>query len=180
MGRRAIKIDKTDLVKVIAKMESEQAFSKQTDLWNALAKHYGVSNTHIYQLVKKLKIEVKTAKGQRGMALKAWRDQSVDAAPPSRMTRSEKIAASPEAQEWINGMQKDTELRRYGALIEGAEAGSLRAVVALKCLDCTAGQRIDIKECVCTSCPLWFYRPYKKDPNDAEVQDEKEVDVEIG
>ncbi len=33
--------------------------------------------------------------------------------------------------------------------------------MAAKCWDCTNGQRVEIRECPCTDCALYAFRPYK-------------------
>jgi hypothetical protein len=53
------------------------------------------------------------------------------------------------------------------------EAGSLRALVDLKCLDCCCGQRAEVRDCVVVACPLFPIRPYQsKDSDETEDQDE--------
>jgi hypothetical protein len=38
---------------------------------------------------------------------------------------------------------------------------SRRAAINAKCLDCTCYQRLEIRSCAVTGCPLYPYRPYK-------------------
>jgi hypothetical protein len=47
------------------------------------------------------------------------------------------------------------------AHIARARKGNLRSLIALKCLDCSCWQRVEIAECTCTTCPLYPIRPYK-------------------
>ena len=37
----------------------------------------------------------------------------------------------------------------------------LREAIRDKCLDCTCDQRVEIKMCPVTNCPLWKHRPYQ-------------------
>jgi hypothetical protein len=46
------------------------------------------------------------------------------------------------------------------AWAEKARRGSLRALVALKCADCSCWDRAEIRECTLTACPLHPFRPY--------------------
>jgi hypothetical protein len=48
------------------------------------------------------------------------------------------------------------------SLIDRAEGGSLIAAVQLKCLECSAFQRLEIRNCTITSCPLYPHRPYQQ------------------
>jgi hypothetical protein len=47
------------------------------------------------------------------------------------------------------------------ALAERARKGSLRALVSLKCADCSCWQREEIRPCQVTACPLHPVRPYR-------------------
>jgi hypothetical protein len=55
-------------------------------------------------------------------------------------------------------------------LIAKAESGSLPAAIKLMCLDCTAWQRKEVRDCVIDWCPLYPHRPYQairgRDSND--------------
>jgi hypothetical protein len=46
-------------------------------------------------------------------------------------------------------------------LVEAAQGGSLKAAVKLKCLECSGFQRVEVKECACTVCPLYPFRPFQ-------------------
>lgn len=55
--------------------------------------------------------------------------------------------------------------------IEKAKANpkSLRAAINAKCWDCSCGQRIEIRECPISACPLYGLRPYQQgEDQDAE------------
>lgn len=42
------------------------------------------------------------------------------------------------------------------------EGKSLRAAINAKCLDCCNFQRVEIKNCLVETCPLWAVRPYQE------------------
>jgi hypothetical protein len=42
-----------------------------------------------------------------------------------------------------------------------AKKGNVRALIALKCLDCCCWQKAEVAACPVTSCPLYPMRPYK-------------------
>jgi hypothetical protein len=50
---------------------------------------------------------------------------------------------------------------RFRHLVDRAEAGSLRAAVTLKCLDCSHWQTDEVRHCTVTDCPLFPVRPYQ-------------------
>ncbi len=86
-------------------------------------------------------------------------------------TRREKMAdhATTFAQ-----MRRDHGTGRVGRLalplIAKAEKGSLTAVLALNCLDCSGWVRAEVRDCVIVGCPFYPHRPYQKikcrNPND--------------
>lgn len=41
---------------------------------------------------------------------------------------------------------------------------SLRAAINAFCLECVQWQRVEVRKCPSTPCPLYLYRPYKTDP----------------
>lgn len=78
---------------------------------------------------------------------------------PVRVSRSEKFAAYPE---WFTRIAAI-----WGASFPGrvkrARAGSLPALIELKCLDCCCGQRTEVRDCVTIACPLFPVRPFQRD-----------------
>jgi hypothetical protein len=55
------------------------------------------------------------------------------------------------------------ELPAYAqAHAEKAKKGNVRALVALKCLDCCCWQKNEVAACPVTTCPLYPLRPYKR------------------
>lgn len=58
------------------------------------------------------------------------------------------------------------------AVFEKAFAGTSRAAgVKAKCIDCMGHENYvnRIRECACTICPLWQYRPYQEKDDDGEA-----------
>jgi hypothetical protein len=55
-------------------------------------------------------------------------------------------------------------------VIDRAETGSLPAAIQLMCLDCSARERREVRDCTIIRCPLYPHRPYQrmrgKNPND--------------
>ena len=46
-------------------------------------------------------------------------------------------------------------------MVRKAVKGSMKAAIRLKCLDCCADNKAEIKNCNVTTCPLWLYRPFQ-------------------
>jgi hypothetical protein len=46
--------------------------------------------------------------------------------------------------------------------VNRAANGSLKAAVALKCLDCSGGSKKEVALCAIKECSLWSFRPYKR------------------
>ena len=56
----------------------------------------------------------------------------------------------PEHGKWIW-------IQTYKAIAQSRQA------IKAKCLDCSAYQRLEVKNCTVTLCPLYKYRPYQND-----------------
>ena len=54
-----------------------------------------------------------------------------------------------------------------------AKLTPLKAIRA-KCLDCTAGQFVEIRLCTCTKCPLYEYRMGKRPKGEESIADNVE------
>jgi len=55
----------------------------------------------------------------------------------------------------------------YRANYDRAMAGnSLRAAINAQCLECVQWQRVEVRLCPSTPCPLWSYRPYQLNDTD--------------
>lgn len=165
MGRRPVEIDKNELVRVLKNLESTRNFNGQTELWQAVAAELKVSITTVLSRAKIWNISPEKTQSRRGMGggLEKFRAESVSLPPTNRVSRSEKIQKDPEGQKWIDALRNTPELSKGHAksLVDKAEEGSLMACLALKCMECTVGDREEIRNCVCVDCPLFFYRPYK-------------------
>lgn len=56
-----------------------------------------------------------------------------------------------------------------------AKLTPLKAIRA-KCMDCTAGQFIEIRLCACTECPLYEYRMGKRPKGEESITEEVETE----
>ncbi len=152
MGRAAILIDKTELEKEISQAESTKTFRNHTELFkhicetpwgtsrkDTLGRVRVLSPATIYQRVKEFGITVQTKQGERGAHL---------AGAVKTGTRKFK---GDKAE-----LLKDVPAE-YKTLAERVARGSLKAAVKLKCLDCCCYQMAEVRQCTCTSCPLWGF-----------------------
>lgn len=46
-------------------------------------------------------------------------------------------------------------------------------VIRAKCIDCCGGSQLEVKLCVCTTCPLWPYRMAKNPFTSRELTDDQ-------
>jgi hypothetical protein len=164
MGRASITIDKDVLQETIISCESKKEYKNQGELFNDVAIAYAIrvnkdkiSPTWVYQRVQELSLNLKTPKGRIGRV-------AGQGPTGTRTPRSEKFAADPKALASL-GTLKGEILREQGGkylpVFKRLENGSLKAAIALKCLDCSSYQQNEIRHCACTSCPLFLVRPYQ-------------------
>jgi hypothetical protein len=84
--------------------------------------------------------------------------------PPSRREKMSAFASS------FAGMRE--EYPRWALpLIARAETGSLPAAITIKCLECSAWSKTEVRDCQIISCGLYAHRPYQtmkgRNTNDA-------------
>jgi len=164
MGRRKVDINKVDLKNYLEQIESEKTFNGQTELYAALAKQFKVSTSCIFQRMKLWGLTPKTTSLRgKGDHLKKYRTEEAELALPIQSERGKQILKTDEGQIWAKNMLANPDFKRNLDLVEKAVDGSLGASIALQCLSCCVGQREEIRNCPCTSCSLWLYRPYKQD-----------------
>lgn len=164
MGRASITIDKQVLQDIITSCESNKEYKNQTELFIDVAMVYAtrinkesISPAWIYQRVQDLALNLKTPKGRIGRV-------KGQGPAGTRTPRSEKFAADPKALASLGTLKREI-LREQGGkylpVFKRLENGSLKAAIALKCLDCSSYQQNEIRHCACTSCPLFLVRPYQ-------------------
>jgi hypothetical protein len=151
MGRASLIIDKDRLKEEIYKAEAAQTFENQSRLFeficqtdwaksikDSLGRPKEVSPANIYQRVMEFKIELKTGKGKKGGGIKSGIRK-----PRRRGTNELSLLQStPEP---------------YKGLAAKVTAGSMRAAIRLKCLECCCHQPKEVRACQITSCPLWQF-----------------------
>lgn len=162
-GKKAIQIDKIELQKVVDDLETANVFKNRSELWLAVQNTDFAKNCKprplSYQvamiLAQKFGIEPKTPKGKKG--------RSPGEGIPAEMRNAPKKSrqlqpATIQALENIIPIDKK---QSYQNLLNKAGTGSLKALVQLKCLDCSNYQKQEVKLCPVNNCPLHAVRPYQ-------------------
>lgn len=163
MPRVKIEVDKADIVRVMNELESSKTYTNRTELYADIAKKLellspGVTGPVIYLRVKEYGIEPKTPKGKAaGFPVK-----NPLAGIPDRKPRREKWAGNDSIQKSLKDVRGAVP-KKYSLLVDKLHGGSLIAAVALKCLDCMNFNTAEIKQCPCTDCSLYPFRPYQED-----------------
>lgn len=158
MPRPSVQINKSDLENVIQKLESEQTFSNlsslcqkvcDTDWAKSLKNSAGNSVTlqpqTVYNRIQEFKIPVITKPGRRGGGLAGVKRD--------RKPRSELMASNSLVQKAFDELRASTP-KQHTKLVDRISAGSLKAAMKLKCLDCVNYQPGEIATSSCFGCPL--------------------------
>jgi hypothetical protein len=158
MPRPAIEVNEAKLKQLIGDCESKKQYTTRSELWQDVALAYGASPAWVYQVVERLNIEVKTPKGKKG------RQKGTKVASGVKVSRGVKFERSPIIKHsllQIEAVIKQEQKGRFMPIFERMKAGSMKAAVTLKCLDCSSFQTLEIKHCPCENCPLHPFRPYQ-------------------
>ncbi len=166
MARPKVEVDKRELQKVINELESKQEFANPSFLWKAVEetewakemKPHALKASTVYLRVKEYGIVYKTKPGKRGRS----GGIRVPGQEIKRVPRKEKMKKYDKN---YNKMILELPMfcrQRYAPVVERARAGSLKAAIKLKCLDCSNYQPVEIKLCTIPSCPLYAHRPFKQ------------------
>ena len=155
MSRKEIPCDERRLREAIADLEHGGPLENLNKLHIAAANRmveagYPLVTPAIVMLrIKGWNIPTKTVKGKRGRA--------IGSGPVVRKPRE-----SGKLVRLFNYVPD-----KYRKLVKRIEAGSLKAAIKLKCMDCQGfetsapGLTQIIRECPCTDCPLHSVRPYR-------------------
>jgi len=188
MAKPMTEVSRSTLEAAIRKAEEQGPLKNLDSLWISACEIYN-SWTDRNQITKsvvmlrsiKWKLETKTKPGKKGRAagvpLSAEQKAAMQAGRGARKPRAEKFAADPVLVEGFKDLKKETP-ERFLPLVSKLEAGSMRAAVALKCLDCSSHQPVEIRLCPCTSCPLYAFRPYKGKAGEDEQVNEVNEDLQ--
>ena len=190
MARTAVKVDRIKLVSAINEVEKNGPFRTRTKLYDRAAREYNssVSDTSleitpsiVMLRIKEFNLTVKTPIGQRGrqsgVKMTDEHKALLAAGRKNRVKggRKAKFEKNPQIKAALNDLRDKTSSNHYAApylpLVEKIAAGSMRAAVRLNCLQCSNYQRNEIKECNCTGCPMFAFRPYQNSVDEAEPEE---------
>jgi hypothetical protein len=154
-------------------LEATQTFPSQEALWRALAqtpwaKERGMTTRGLETKARRLEVVVKTPKGighrfGGGAAEPGPQPDQPDGEARGSSSESEKCGAvrklAPQRLP-LPSLRRVVPVRHH-RLVDRVEAGSLRAAIDLKCLDCSDYQIAEVRHCTVTACPLHGVRPYQ-------------------
>lgn len=185
MARTAVKVDRVKLVSAINEVEKNGPCLTRSRLYDRVTREYNssvsdfsleITPSIVMLRIKEFNLTVKTPIGQRGRQsgvkmtdehkalLAAGRQNRVKGG------RKAKFEKNPEIKAALVDLKEKTP-ESYVSLVEKIAAGSMRAAVRLNCLQCSNYQRIEIKECNCTGCPMFAFRPYQNSVDEAEPEE---------
>jgi len=150
MSRTKINVDKEELINIIANLEKNRVFTNLSSLYEEVCKtgwaekFNGKLTPSVVGLrVREFNIEPQTKPGKIGGG--------------KGSKRKNKIVNFSKTFNYL----KDNVPERYLARVKRASKGSIRAIIDLKCLDCTCYQNNEVKNCECVGCPLFPVRPFQ-------------------
>jgi hypothetical protein len=154
-------------------LEATQTFPSWEALWRAFAqtpwaKGQGFSARGLEAKARRLGVVVNTPKGighrfGGGAAEPGPQPDHLDEEAPGSSSESEKCGAVRKLapQRLSLPLLRRVVPVRHHRLVDRVEAGSLRAAIDLKCLDCSDYQIAEVRHCTVTACPLHGVRPYQ-------------------
>ena len=176
MGGIRLKMDLSKMKSTITKIDTEGDFRNWSEMQAAVAnseygREVGISAPNVYNFINKHKLEIKTPRAKRGDGLKRLRSSTNTV----KTTRGEKFKNDEKAQESIKATRRDikflcgSKAPRYFNILNKLENGSMKAGVAVACLQCMAGDAKEVRDCDIIGCGLHLFRPWKKENNDDEL-----------
>lgn len=156
MARKAIEVNETELQKAINEVERSQPngkFANRSLLWKAIEDSQWAKTRNPRPLTgqvamiiaKKGNLKIATPVGLRG--------RQKGAGP---VVRGERKKRTIPLEVLTKAVPKE-----FHKVVAKVAAGSMKAAIKLKCLDCTCFQPTEIRECAIKECSLWAFRPYK-------------------
>jgi hypothetical protein len=155
-GRKAIPVEPHELQNVIIVAESNGGgFASRSQLWKAVAETDWAKKIKLSAQVAMLKakafnLTIKTPLGKKGKS-------PGDGPVPNAGKRTSKRIPLDVVQE----MKKEFISSLHGK-IDRAAKGSMKAAIALKCIECSGGYKKEVALCRLKTCPLWSFRPYQR------------------
>jgi hypothetical protein len=153
-GRKAIPVNAQELQSTVSNLESQTMFPNRSALWAAVAASDWAKSIGLSSQVAMLKAQafgtvINTAKGKRG------REKGQGPANTSKPKGRRRIPLD------VVPLLKKVYHPSLHGKVDRAAAGSLKAAIALKCIDCCGGIKSEVRECQIQECVLWAFRPYR-------------------
>ena len=159
MGRASVVITQDALTSVISELESKSEFTNVSALCEAVCATEWAKNLKnsagnavtlqpqtVRNRIEMFAIAIKTKPGKRG-------NPGVAGQTRERKPRSEKFAANDLVTQGLAAIRTNTP-HGHKKLVDKIAAGSLKAAVRLKCLDCVNYEQSLIGDRSCLGCPL--------------------------
>ena len=180
---KKLEIDRDEFQRIATDLESRETFPHPSAFWEAVentdwAKAYQprpLTASVAYSRAKELGIQYKTRPSKRGLGILTEEQKAaMQAARKNRKPRSEKMKAFSRTFEELRKQVPE----RFLPLVDQEEKGSLRAAIKLTCLDCSAYQPTEIKQCPIIVCAFFPQRPYQGSVEEADNVVEHEDDAD--
>jgi hypothetical protein len=149
MGRKAIFVPDSDIQAAINLAENGEGLKNLSILCSKVAEQLKVSPQWVYLKITKNSFKMLTQKGK-----KVGETVSRSESPKTEKKISLTVLDS------LNSSMSAKNREKYKNTIIKAASGSLKAVVKLKCLDCSSYQQEEIRNCTITGCSLYSVKPY--------------------
>lgn len=177
MGRAAILVSREELKKQLDLAESSRVFKNWSELFDHVAKsEWGQSRINssgrlasltpatIYSRVIQFELdkELKTTRGKRGKEKGEGVPRRTLTADDSPLILSLKNQCSRYYYSGVWGDKltvADIKRKRFNKYVERLKRGSLKAAIALKCIDCCNGSFSEVRNCELTDCALYELSP---------------------
>lgn len=192
MAKTPKKVDQKLLVRAIEQAEKDGPLRNLQALWESACKIYNesVGTTSFPEItpsvvmlrVGEWNISRKTVAGKKGRGVLSDEQKAAMQAgrQGGRTSKAEKFAKNPLIAE-AHKLLRERTPERFHNLVDQIEAGSRSAAVKLNCLECSAYVTSEVRQCVCSHCPLFAFRPYQGsiEPDEAEELDTEELLAEV-
>lgn len=188
MAKKTIEVDRVKLVSAINQAENNGPLKNLDALWTAAAELYSknappveISKSVVCLRATAWALPIKTTKGRAvGTPLSDEQKAAMQAGRTGpRLSRADKFNADPKVQEGFRIIKEETPERFSGIVQRLTEQGSMKAGMALVCLQCTVFQPGEIRQCQIYNCGAYAFRPYKGDKSGDETDEVDSITDEV-
>lgn len=164
-GRKPVSANPVTMQTEIYRIESENTFAKRGDLFAALFKSDWNQNAAVPMAEGTIPakfaawgLECSTPPGKRGGEVGDFgRSKGIK---PGGSRRKRGMSPEAVAKFWDNAPER-AKTERLAKILERAEAGQTRALVAVTCIDCCNFAYSEIRRCTSNDCGIHSIRPYQ-------------------